>query len=402
MAAAAARAGASKKPRATVSKPLFHNHILINSLTQQRQAAVSAVAYEEPLPRQRGARHAPARAGASLYADWLRNEPELVAEIAPKIVRATHAVNALFDSLFDLARIDSGHGAAAHRTGRSVPVAARPRTAIPASGRGQGPDLPDARDARHGADRPDPRASHDRQPAGQRDQAHGRGRYPAGLRGRPATACGWKCGIPASASRANTCATSSWSSTRWPTMPAPRTASASALRSWRGCRTPSATRSACARDSRRGSVFRVALHDADETPSPNKHLGRCRLTNIGAPRLPGLRVRRPPPAGAQSGPAKPAGLPSQVLRAAVEQDSSRFRFTGPRRQACSGETPRNAATCRTAGKPGSGRPTRSAGNLGAAGPKAIRWCARGAGPGSGSSRPADGTAATGAPSRCAR
>ncbi|HMA06882.1 MAG TPA: HAMP domain-containing sensor histidine kinase, partial [Ramlibacter sp.] len=44
----------------------------------------------------------------SLYADWLGSEPELVHEIAPKIVESTKAVNALFDSLFDLVRLDSG------------------------------------------------------------------------------------------------------------------------------------------------------------------------------------------------------------------------------------------------------------------------------------------------------
>jgi signal transduction histidine kinase len=43
-----------------------------------------------------------------LYADWLGSEPELVHEIAPKIVESTKAVNALFDSLFDLVRLDSG------------------------------------------------------------------------------------------------------------------------------------------------------------------------------------------------------------------------------------------------------------------------------------------------------
>ncbi|HEY0885810.1 MAG TPA: HAMP domain-containing sensor histidine kinase, partial [Ramlibacter sp.] len=34
--------------------------------------------------------------------------PELVHELAPKIVESTKAVNALFDSLFDLVRLDSG------------------------------------------------------------------------------------------------------------------------------------------------------------------------------------------------------------------------------------------------------------------------------------------------------
>lgn len=87
---------------------LFHNHILINSLTQQRQAAVSAVAMKNRFLASAAHDMRQPVLALSLYADWLRNEPELVDEIAPKIVRATHAVNALFDSLFDLARIDSG------------------------------------------------------------------------------------------------------------------------------------------------------------------------------------------------------------------------------------------------------------------------------------------------------
>ncbi|RYZ13149.1 MAG: HAMP domain-containing histidine kinase [Comamonadaceae bacterium] len=87
---------------------LYHNHILINSLTQQRQAAVSAVSMKNRFLASAAHDMRQPVLALSLYADWLRNEPELVSEIAPKIVRATHAVNALFDSLFDLARIDSG------------------------------------------------------------------------------------------------------------------------------------------------------------------------------------------------------------------------------------------------------------------------------------------------------
>ena len=87
---------------------LFHNHILINSLTQQRQAAVSAVAMKNRFLASAAHDMRQPVLALSLYADWLRNEPDLVNEIAPKIVRATQAVNALFDSLFDLARIDSG------------------------------------------------------------------------------------------------------------------------------------------------------------------------------------------------------------------------------------------------------------------------------------------------------
>ena len=135
---------------------LFHNHILIDSLTQQRQAAVAAVEMKNRfLASAAHDMRQPVQALA-LYADWLRNEPELVHEIAPKIVRATHAVNALFDSLFDLARIDSGKVRLNIERGRRGAAAARPGTAVPAGGRGQGPALSGARDARHGADRSDP------------------------------------------------------------------------------------------------------------------------------------------------------------------------------------------------------------------------------------------------------
>jgi len=86
---------------------LRHNHVLIQSLTQQRQAALSAVATKNRLLASAAHDMRQPVLALSLYADWLRNEPEAVLEIAPKIVRATHAVNALFESLFDLSRFDS-------------------------------------------------------------------------------------------------------------------------------------------------------------------------------------------------------------------------------------------------------------------------------------------------------
>lgn len=86
----------------------FRNIQLIESLTRQTQAALNAVATKNRFLA--SAAHdirQPVHA-LGLYADWLRSEPELVDEIAPKIVESTKAVNALFDSLFDLARLDSG------------------------------------------------------------------------------------------------------------------------------------------------------------------------------------------------------------------------------------------------------------------------------------------------------
>jgi signal transduction histidine kinase len=86
----------------------YRNNQLIESLTRQTQAALEAVEIKNRFLA--SAAHdlrQPVHA-LSLYADWLGSEPELVEEIAPKIVESTKAVNALFDSLFDLVRLDSG------------------------------------------------------------------------------------------------------------------------------------------------------------------------------------------------------------------------------------------------------------------------------------------------------
>ena len=86
----------------------FRNGQLIESLTRQTQAALDAVEIKNRFLA--SAAHdirQPVHA-LGLYADWLGSEPELVHELAPKIVESTKAVNRLFDSLFDLARLDSG------------------------------------------------------------------------------------------------------------------------------------------------------------------------------------------------------------------------------------------------------------------------------------------------------
>lgn len=86
----------------------FRNAQLIESLTRQTQAALDAVEIKNRFLA--SAAHdirQPVHA-LGLYADWLGSEPELVHELAPKIVESTKAVNRLFDSLFDLARLDSG------------------------------------------------------------------------------------------------------------------------------------------------------------------------------------------------------------------------------------------------------------------------------------------------------
>ena len=86
----------------------YRNMQLIDSLTRQTQAALDAVEIKNRFLA--SAAHdlrQPVHA-LGLYADWLGSEPELASDIAPKIVESTKAVNALFDSLFDLVRLDSG------------------------------------------------------------------------------------------------------------------------------------------------------------------------------------------------------------------------------------------------------------------------------------------------------
>lgn len=85
----------------------FANTALIASLTEKTRIALDAVQTKNRFIA--SAAHdlrQPVHA-LSLYADWLRAEPELVAQIAPKIVQSTQAVNELFDCLFDLARLDA-------------------------------------------------------------------------------------------------------------------------------------------------------------------------------------------------------------------------------------------------------------------------------------------------------
>jgi signal transduction histidine kinase len=136
----------------------YRNNQLIASLTRQTQAALDAVEIKNRFLA--SAAHdirQPVHA-LGLYADWLGNEPELVHELAPKIVESTKAVNSLFDSLFDLARLDSGKIRLRWRRAAGQ-AAARPGAAVPAAVRGQGPALSRARRARHGGVRSDPAAA---------------------------------------------------------------------------------------------------------------------------------------------------------------------------------------------------------------------------------------------------
>jgi signal transduction histidine kinase len=87
----------------------FSNQELIDSLTQQTKASLRAVAAKNRFLA--SAAHdlrQPVHA-LSLYADWLVNEPEMAKDIAPRMLQSTRAINDLFDSLFDLTRIDAGN-----------------------------------------------------------------------------------------------------------------------------------------------------------------------------------------------------------------------------------------------------------------------------------------------------
>lgn len=86
----------------------FANSALIASLTEKTRTALEAVEAKNRFIA--SAAHdlrQPVHA-LSLYADWLQAEPELVLQITPKIVQSTQAVNELFNSLFDLAKLDAG------------------------------------------------------------------------------------------------------------------------------------------------------------------------------------------------------------------------------------------------------------------------------------------------------
>ena len=84
------------------------NARLIQSLRAQTEAALHAVEVKNLfLAKATHDIRQPVHA-LRMYADWLSSEPELVGEIAPKILKSTAAVNALFNNLFDLSRLDTG------------------------------------------------------------------------------------------------------------------------------------------------------------------------------------------------------------------------------------------------------------------------------------------------------
>lgn len=85
----------------------YDNDALVASLTAKTRSALDAVAVKNRFIA--SAAHdlrQPVHA-LSLYASWLVAEPEMVAQIAPKISRSTRAVNDMFDSLFDFAGLEN-------------------------------------------------------------------------------------------------------------------------------------------------------------------------------------------------------------------------------------------------------------------------------------------------------
>jgi signal transduction histidine kinase len=86
----------------------YDNERLIASLREETDKAVQAVTVKNNLLA--NAAHdlrQPVHALA-FYADWLRNEPDVAAEVVPKILQATDSVNTLFNSLFDFAKLEAG------------------------------------------------------------------------------------------------------------------------------------------------------------------------------------------------------------------------------------------------------------------------------------------------------
>lgn len=86
----------------------YHNERLIYSLKRQTRIEREAMIFKDRFLA--SAAHdlkQPVNA-LGIYAEWLTNEPQLSPELAPKILQAAKAVNTLFDSMFDLVKLDAG------------------------------------------------------------------------------------------------------------------------------------------------------------------------------------------------------------------------------------------------------------------------------------------------------
>lgn len=85
---------------------LYQNKLLIQSLQAQTHAAKAGAEFRTRFLT--GAAHDLKQpiSALGIYAEWLSSEPQLVEELTPKILHATQAINTLFDSMFDLAKLD--------------------------------------------------------------------------------------------------------------------------------------------------------------------------------------------------------------------------------------------------------------------------------------------------------
>ena len=86
----------------------FRNRKLIASLTEQREAALAAVATKNRMLASAAHDMRQPVLALDLYAGWLADDPAASKDIAPKIVASTKAVIGLFDSLFDMSRLTEG------------------------------------------------------------------------------------------------------------------------------------------------------------------------------------------------------------------------------------------------------------------------------------------------------
>jgi len=100
-----------KRMNTTYSEALafrFQNKQLIASLTEQREAALAAVATKNRMLASAAHDMRQPVLALNMYAGCLMDDPVSSHEIAPKIAASTKAVINLFDSLFDMSRLTEG------------------------------------------------------------------------------------------------------------------------------------------------------------------------------------------------------------------------------------------------------------------------------------------------------
>ena len=86
----------------------YRNRKLIASLTEQREAALAAVATKNRMLASAAHDMRQPVLALDLYASWLAEDPSAALEIVPKISSSTEAVISLFDSMFDMSRLTEG------------------------------------------------------------------------------------------------------------------------------------------------------------------------------------------------------------------------------------------------------------------------------------------------------